>query len=87
MAIKVRMTITEELFETWKQCRMRGDVNEITKLMKVSRPVIERALNSGFVVQQGLADKITEFFTKRLEESQVNSERLKKMFNEKNTTS
>jgi hypothetical protein len=82
MGIKVRQTISDELFQMWKDCRTRGDVNKITEETKLSRPVIERALNSGFVVKEGLADTITYYFAKRLEGSRATTNKLKSILDE-----
>lgn len=90
MGINVRQTISDELFTMWKACRQRGDVNKITaycnNISSTSRPVIERALNSGFVVREGLADLITNYFTNRLEGSQAQTEKLKRILNENENT-
>lgn len=64
---KWQRTVSEDLFEAWKKLRRTGDVGLLMKDLKLSRPVIDRALNNGYVSMPELADKINSFFQTRLE--------------------
>jgi hypothetical protein len=59
-------TIDEGLLNAWHQFRRRGDGGAISEELGYSRPVIDRALIYGYVKTAGLAERITEFFQKRL---------------------
>lgn len=61
-------TIDPDLFQAWTNFRRIGDSMEIKKASKkgFSRPTIDNALNYGYVLQPGLSEEITDFFTERL---------------------
>jgi len=73
MAKRYPITITPELFELWQNHRRSGDVTNMlngTKTFKkinVSRPILDRALNYGTAVSDDLVQRITEYFTIRIE--------------------
>lgn len=77
---KVKMNIAPELFETWKLFRQNGDVNLMVNEFKVSRPVIDNALLRGYVIKEGLIDKINKFFERRIKDQQQAAKRLLAMF-------
>lgn len=60
-------TISADLHEAWKTLRRPGDVALIMEETGMSRPVVDRALNSGYVSLPDLIDKINSFFQSRLE--------------------
>lgn len=60
-------TISQELLEAWNAKRRRGDTMPMAEKLGVSRPVIENALNYGYVVMEGLAEWITQYFADRVE--------------------
>ncbi len=63
---KYDRTISVELFNAWQTFRRRKDVEVISAELGYSRPVVDRALNFGYVKTDGLSENITEFFTKRV---------------------
>lgn len=86
MAIKLRQTIPDDLLATWKKCRRHGDTKQLQNLVGCSLPVIERALNIGFVAQDGLSEVITNFFLDRLKREQAQGDKLKTVLNENSST-
>lgn len=61
------MNISQTLFDTWQQLRRKGDPAKLQKELGFSRPTIDRAINYGNVRTDSTADKISKFFSKRLE--------------------
>lgn len=71
-------TVELELFEAWQACKRPGDSAEIARQYGFSRPVVDRALNIGFVARKEITLRITDFFTERQEEEKNTAARLKK---------
>jgi hypothetical protein len=69
-------TIAPELWDAWKAKRRRGDPVPFAEKLGVSRPVIENALNYGYVVMPGLADQITALFEDRIKQERETAARL-----------
>lgn len=69
-------TISSELHEAWKKLRRTGDPDAIAKHAGVSRPVIDRALNHGYVTLANLPDKINAYFTDRQEKEKGEAAKL-----------
>ena len=69
-------TIPQEVFDAWQILRQVGDAEKLCTLLKKSRPVVDRALNYGHVKKPVMADKISEFFQKRIEKQKGKGERL-----------
>lgn len=68
-------TIAPDLHEAWLKLKRKKDAAVIMAAIGYSRPVIDRALNYGFVSMPELTDKINKFFLDRLKkESQTGSE-------------
>lgn len=65
MVEKYPMTIGQELYDAWQLHRRLGDPGRLQKVLKVSRPIVERALNYGHCPNQTNVDKINDFFEKR----------------------
>lgn len=65
-AEKFECTIDPELLEAWGKLRRYGDTGILMDKFNLSRPVIDRAINFGYVKKQSLADRITKFFNDRL---------------------
>lgn len=69
-------TIDPQLLESWKRHVRHGDALKIMKEAKLSRPVVDRALNFGYVLSTGIAEKITKYFVKRAEGEKKAAEQL-----------
>lgn len=67
MEVRYPRTISLELYDAWQIMRRSGDPGKLHDKLKISRPIIDRALNYGNVKKTGLADKITKFFNDRFE--------------------
>lgn len=59
-------TIAPDLFEAWKKLRRKGDPEAIAKLLGKSRPIIDRALKYGHVVDANVVSGITKYYNDRL---------------------
>lgn len=70
------LTIDPNLLKTWQQLRRKKDPDVMAQELKVSRPVIDRALGYGHVTMPDLVDKINAFFEARLRKEQEASARL-----------
>lgn len=68
------MNINQDLFDTWQQLKRKGDPKELCKELKLSRPIIDRALKYGHVKNPITADRISKFFSKRVEFEKANPE-------------
>jgi hypothetical protein len=79
---KKEQTISNEVFQLWTQCRKHGDNKKIAEALKVSQPVIERALNFGAVYSEGVEEGITNFFLERAKGQNTAAEELKKVVRE-----
>lgn len=65
-SIKYERTITEELHEAWKRLRRKRDGELMATELQYSRPVIDRALNYGYVAMPELPDLINGWFMARI---------------------
>ena len=61
-------TIDEALFELIKLLRRYEDVQKLSELTGLSRPVIDKALNFGHIRQSSLETAIIEFYENRAAE-------------------
>lgn len=59
--------IDPELHKAWKKSKRRGDPEVMAKELELSRPVIDKALIYGNVSKTEIADRISAWFSKRLE--------------------
>ena len=59
-------TISAELLAVWNKYRRNHDGETISQKLGYSRPVIDRALNYGYVKTQNLTEQISKFFSDRL---------------------
>lgn len=75
-------TIPKELLEAWQKYRRRCDGETIADALGYSRPVIDRALNFGYVKTAGLTEKISEFFTDRLNKERTAATALTDLLNQ-----
>ena len=66
------MNISKELFNTWQQLRRTGDPAKLQKALKLSRPIVDRALNYGNAKNEVTADRISKFFSDRIAEEKAN---------------
>ena len=66
MSERYTLTIDRELFEAWGKLKAYGDPGKIATHLNISRPVIDRALNFGYVKKDKVSDGITKFFNDRL---------------------
>lgn len=79
MAERYPMTISQQLFDAWQILRRYGDPGRIHDLTKISRPIIDRALNFGNVKQPHVERKITEYFNDRFNKEKNNGDKLIKI--------
>jgi hypothetical protein len=63
---KFRRTISEELFQQWRNLARKNDPTEIATKLEISRPTVNKALIYGCCHQQSIVDGITKFFTDRI---------------------
>jgi hypothetical protein len=73
---KFPRTIAEELHNAWAALRRKRDPETIAEALKVSRPIIDKALIYGHVTMTGLTDKITKFFEDRLIKERKDADKL-----------
>jgi len=66
MADRFPLTISKDLFISWQKNRRAGDATQMIKKIKVSRPILDRALNYGNVKSDKLTKDITKFFADRI---------------------
>lgn len=59
-------TIAPELHEAWIKMKRKRDSEAMVKALGRSRPIIDRALNYGFVSLPELTDQISKFFLDRM---------------------
>lgn len=76
MAERYPMTISQELYDAWQVCRRKNDSVAICKIAKLSRPIIDRALNYGSVKSERLVKQITKFFKDRYDAEHNAAEKL-----------
>lgn len=69
-------TISIELLDAWRKFKRRSDGETIAEALGYSRPVIDRAINFGYVKTDGLTDAITNFFTARLDAEKASAAKL-----------
>jgi hypothetical protein len=69
-------TIAEDLHVAWLKVRRPKDGEVIAIALGFSRPVIDRALNFGYVANPDLTEKISEFFTNRLNKERESAQNL-----------
>lgn len=77
-------TISQSLFLAWQKFRQRKDGETIADALGYSRPVIDRALNFGYVKTQGLDDKISEFFQNRVNAQTMQADKLNNLVDNSN---
>lgn len=81
MQEKFPMTITQEMYDAWQTFRRMGDPAKLQKILgaprgKVSRPVVERALNYGHCPNPLFVTRINKYFTARKEEEEQSGTKL-----------
>lgn len=81
---KHRRTISEELFQQWRNLSRKNDPTEIATTLGVSRPTINKALIYGCCHQQTVVDGITKFFADRIMREKAAAENLRSLQNEAN---
>ena len=59
--------ISETLHDSWQVLRRYGDPGRICKEKKISRPIVDRALNYGHCKDPHVTKKINAFFMERVE--------------------
>ena len=59
------LTIPLQLYKAWQMMQRKGDPGALCKKLKVSRPVIDNALNYGYVKDSSLTAKISKYFDDR----------------------
>lgn len=67
MSERYPMKIGQSLFDAWQILRRYGDPGRICKQKKISRPIVDRALNYGHVKDPNVTKKIIAFFQDRVE--------------------
>lgn len=80
---KYPRTIAEELHNAWQKLTRRGDGKAMAEELEYSRPVIDRALNYGYVTFHELPDKINKWLKDRLEKERKNAHQLNQLLEEK----
>lgn len=60
-------TIAQQLFDSWQILRRYGDPGRICKAAKISRPIVDRAINYGHVKDPNVTKAINKFFSDRTE--------------------
>lgn len=81
---KYPRTVAAELLEAWQRLKRRGDGEVMAEELQYSRPVIDRALNYGYVTLQELPDKINKWLKERLERERAEAADLTQSLEEKN---
>lgn len=74
---KPQRTIALELHQQWRKLERKNDCIELAKLLKVSKPTIDKALIYGAVHQQQLIDGINTYFADRLIKEKEEADHLK----------
>lgn len=81
---KFRRTISEELFQQWRNLSRKGDPIELMKVLGVSKPTINKALIYGCCHQQSVIDGITKYFADRILKEKADAENLRSLQNDAN---
>lgn len=76
MAERYPMTISQQLHDAWQIMRRTGDGGHIHNQTKISRPIIDRALNYGNVKQPHVERKITKYFEDRFSKEKSKGDKL-----------
>lgn len=71
-------TIAEELHEAWQKLKRKRDGELMAKELQYSRPVIDRALNYGYVAMPELPDLISKWLMDRLKNERSSATELLK---------
>lgn len=80
---KFRRTISEELFQQWRNLSRKNDPTEIATTLQISRPTVNKALIYGCCHQQAIVDGITKFFSDRIMREKEAAANLSQLQNEK----
>lgn len=70
------LNISPELFEAWGKLKRKKDSETIATKYGFSRPVIDRALNFGYVKLPEVIVRINDFFAERKEEESKMAKKL-----------
>ena len=76
MAERYPRNVSQQLFDSWQVCRRKNDPKELCKKLKMSRPIIDRALNYGHVKNEKLTQRISAFFNDRYEREKKQGQEL-----------
>lgn len=76
--------ISPDLLASWQKLKRHGDTETMAKEFGVSYPVIQRALNHGFVTISDLSAKITNFFSERLTTESIAAQSLNELSEQSN---
>lgn len=58
--------VPDNIYDAWKLSQKVGDIGKIMKALRLSRPVVDRALKYGHVKKGKLTNDITKFFQNRI---------------------
>lgn len=69
-------TVAKELHDAWKKLKRKRDGELMATELGYSRPVIDRALNYGYVAMPELPDLINKWFMDRLKAERADAKKL-----------
>ena len=76
MALRFPLTITQELYDAWQRLRRLNDPKRIAEKLKISRRLIDVALNYGHIKNADNVKRINKFFEDRLTSEKKGEEKL-----------
>lgn len=75
-SVKYPRTVAEELLDAWQELKRKRDGEIMATELGYSRPVIDRALNYGYVALPEIPDLITKWFLDRLKKERESAKQL-----------